>query len=244
MNKKEIILNADGSAVCRSITEEACNIVESMGELLSSKKARAARNVGKCGNRLVHLVLAENESWLVTPMDMLKLKMSWRVVDTILLPTPTCSGSTPVHPVVAMEWSPSLSGIPLYFITKLGGSLVPNKRDNWLLAFDATNKSYHLPLPNIFEDGSVCMGNYDGAGDCMLQAQERALAQLEASNWNTDLYDSARQQRLEYLVRYGINKLSPTVDEFIQMPVTGNWTSHCYPCEVAASRMARLVMPL
>ena len=55
---------------------------------------------------------------------------------------------------------------------------------------------YKLPLPNIYPDGRLCLGNgWTGNSPTLIGVLKNCLRQLNESSWNTDLPSPVEQTR-------------------------------------------------
>jgi hypothetical protein len=96
-------------------------------------------------------------------------------------------------PHLRMEWTPP-PGLTVFFVMLM----VANSDSSWsitrdrhyLLGVDNTKTVpgwFRLPLPNIYADGQVCMGNYTSQHPTIHACATAAIDQLLNSPWNSDL---------------------------------------------------------
>ena len=60
-------------------------------------------------------------------------------------------------------------------------------QQSFLIAYDSVKRAYLLPLPNLYDDCAICMGEFNGRDYSMQKSFQRALDQFEGSAWNSDL---------------------------------------------------------
>jgi hypothetical protein len=91
----------------------------------------------------------------------------------------------------------------------------------YLVALAMNKRTYLLPIPNLYEDGRVCLGreniNWAALGGIMPQ-MNRATEILQQTSWNTDLLRDCSKQT------QAIFRFDP---DGKQLPVEGTWIDHC-----------------
>lgn len=79
---------------------------------------------------------------------------------------------------------------------------------------------FRFVLPNIFEDGRLCMGNgYKNEQAQLLDLLPAALAHFRASTWNTDLLPASLTDT------HKLFRFDPT--SFQSLPCAGDWWAAC-----------------
>lgn len=97
----------------------------------------------------------------------------------------------------------------------------PERRPG-LIAVDTTSGVlYRLPLPNVYEDGTLCAGALEYAPTYPLPSGLGRFGSWELNKWNSDLIRRANGQ-YKSLIR-----LNPRTNTTIA-PKGGNWRSHCF----------------
>lgn len=94
--------------------------------------------------------------------------------------------------------------------------------DIYLIALSSAKKTYLLPLPNLYNEGKLCLGH--GIGDEFFaktgMAQlEKAIGILQGSIWNSDLLAHVRTSSTEAMFRFDADGS--------QLPIEGDWKSMC-----------------
>ena len=235
---KEIILLPTGESVLRAVKETPCDIVTDLAGLLCGQVSRLVRCAGIVDGRMVHILACASENFIIQPLEIMPVNMPWRMQDDTLLPSPAPAGCDSPNPLIRMDWRVPYE-MSLVFISKVGAMVKVEKKCNFLLAFDPEMRCYRLPLPNIFEDGSICMGDFDSHGTTIIEAHAKCWQQFKSAQWNTDLYSDDRIAKLEALISFKVTK-GVDKDEFDQIEVK-NWSNHCYTCETRASSAGRAV---
>ena len=88
---------------------------------------------------------------------------------------------------------------------------------------------YKLPLPNIYKEGRICMGEDYNPDDCTTSADESFKYALEVFNdavWNTDLTEYSTIEERESMWRWDLDSDSENCD-FI--PMDRDWENLCQP---------------
>lgn len=124
---------------------------------------------------------------------------------------------------VKFVWRADSAGIPLYFAiqnARHGLSLRPSSC--YLFALNEGN-AYRLPIPNIYEDCSVCMGDYSPSAHNLISNLQGNLDQFLNSNWNSDLIVSGKEN-LKSMFRF-----TPLAEGegFHQEPSSAYWVDLC-----------------
>lgn len=68
---------------------------------------------------------------------------------------------------------------------------------NWEMSYLVAHyntKLYQLPLPNIYDDSRLCLGNAWNQGKTITTIKEKVNERLDATEWNTDLYIAWKEQ--------------------------------------------------
>ena len=177
VTKTENILT-DKGVVRRRIEERLVAVNEDLIQRLADQSPRSCR-LG---------VLMDLESTLAIYKDCVAL--SFRI-DKIPLKTKFTPGDDFLYPSFAengllmyKEWVIPTDMEAYLTCVSFGESLKVI-----LSAWSSKEKQmYRLPLPNIYEDGSICMGdrfNYDGSD--LLASARRSIKSFKEAEWNRDL---------------------------------------------------------
>lgn len=113
----------------------------------------------------------------------------------------------------------------------------------YLVAFDNQNRTYRLPLSNLFEDCKLCHNIGNVHGPTAMDVVRKACEQFEKSEWNDHLYKDAtpeRRQSTKQMFRW-----KPTDDTFQQLPMElpsgKDWTALC--SKVAIDKLTSIIIP-
>lgn len=223
----EIILKPDGSAVRRVVDEVPCNVVDKIIEEMSQNAVRVIKHVGQIDGRAYSLIKTAKELYAVTILPELTINVPWKLSADGLM-RPQFDDQSGENPAMALKW-PSPPGMFLVFAARIygaGGAYETRAKDScYLLALDARFNSYMLPVPNLFETGYMCMGEFRGVDSDVHGAFEKAIRQLHSSKWNSDLYNGGRKAKVAHLMAF-----KPEGDKFTPVPYS-SWTSLLDRCE-------------
>lgn len=147
----------------------------------------------------------------------LPLRTKFKVHSGVLVPD-FASDDTPM----VMEWTPPPDMYIAMLIISANGSWVPTAQ--YLIAADSSGRTYRLPTSNVYDDCKMCTGKYASSGSTVADMVARSVEQLESSDWQRDLLQSADAPLTTKLFRY-----KPREKEgFDQMPYEAeHWTKLC-----------------
>jgi len=237
----EVVLLPSGELVCRRVQEMNTTFPQSV---LDQFIKAATINLGRLAypqdlkledediTAMVGSILAQASMTSITVVCQLHgLKFTSRFETANGLVTPVFGSPQASQGIttgaVRFNWSATDAGIPLWFGTQMGrrpnGTFTNQKC--YLFALDSSGHAYRLPIPNIYEDCSICMGEYypDTYSVCSLLSCQ--LNQFYMSNWNTDLM-MAKQAELKAMFRF---KPNTEGEGFYQLGVEGRWQDLCGP---------------
>lgn len=140
----------------------------------------------------------------------------------LLVPTFQKEGRETMERTLA--WTPP-GTMKLFMIVKAKSDLV-NKQwmlvESYLIAKAASAVPagfFRLPLPNIYPDGRVCLGNdFKGHSPTLLGVLKAAIRRLNESSWNTDMLPDMDESWK--LLRFNSTTLAAETPE-------GNWWDAC-----------------
>jgi hypothetical protein len=91
-----------------------------------------------------------------------------------------------------MEWDPNMIGMRLWYVAVFKQALGQyHYVDSYLCAKSNNGKVYRRPpLPNIYQDGKICIGSVPAASESLALAFEKALEAFNSGRWNTDLLEN------------------------------------------------------
>jgi hypothetical protein len=97
--------------------------------------------------------------------------------------------------------------------------------NQWLLAFTADRRCFKLPLANVYDDGRLCNGTFEMNQPDVMAAAMAELTQFENSSWNSDLNNDAVQAGANNMFRFRLSTEGEA--PYSQLPIIGNWETHC-----------------
>lgn len=124
--------------------------------------------------------------------------------------------SPPEHEA-AYDWAPLTAGMRMFFASVFKfqeGRYVWNM--SYLVCKAPKRKEiFRPPLPNIFSDARMCMGNdYSHSSPCLADAFAHSLAHLDASKWNADAMEGLTLDNMKALFSFKDNKQVPPPKDY------------------------------
>jgi len=232
----EIVLKSDGTAIRRTYTERPCNVVDKIQESMSQNVTRVIKRVGVIDSIPYHLVRSGTETFAVMTLPSLNLTTPWKM-DSDGLMRPLFDDASGENPSMQLAWPPS-PGMALVFAARIytidAGRVATRYKDAcYLLAMDSSFKSFLLPLPNLFDTGYMCMGEFDGTDATIHGAFQKAYNQLQHSKWNADLYSSDRKSKVKQMMAF-----KPEGEKFVPVPCK-EWAGLLSRCEGVTIEMLK-----
>lgn len=157
---------------------------------------------------------------------------AWTELGKVLLSTVyTANRDGSVHPLfkpkpvtsppeheATMEWVPAHARMRLFFVTVFnqGGGLYAWKSSYLIAKHPQRKEIFRPPLPNIFNDARLCMGNsYVGGGICLADAFLHSLNHINQSKWNSDAMEGMDEACMKALYTFNKDgKQVPTDSEY------------------------------
>lgn len=214
---KHLVLKDDGIHEV-SITTRRLKTEQQVLDILCDGRLSSIPDVFSVGGSRAHLKHAPPRyNYVTVEVPHIVLNANFEVVDDLILPKFLGKHVTPAMPLRPI-WTPP-GDCRLRFLV-CADSLTATVCH--LVAFDSSSKAYRLPLPNIFEDCKVCMGEYDPTGKNLHQTACISVDQFFGSPWNTDLLDDDRLNSSRELFRW-----KPSGDKLDQVYPAEHWTTYC-----------------
>jgi hypothetical protein len=148
--------------------------------------------------------------------------------------TPTLSSAS--DPVLDLLWEP-----PASCLMKLAVMVVLDQNSlfyavskSWLFMFDGSARCWRLPIGNLYDDCSVCLGEFEYLDVTSLGAAQRAYNQFWNGHWNADLMTSTKVDQMRRMFRF-------TPETMAQEPPPTTWADYCY--KVANPIVERVILP-
>ncbi len=108
-------------------------------------------------------------------------------------------------------------------VTPFGTTYKIHSAGTYLFALGVKNRSYRLPLPNIYDDGHICTGVGDVVMHSPVEAFLDCLTRFMKSQWNADLANEPMRTRAAQLFQF---KVVP--DGFKALAAPKEWASLCW----------------
>jgi hypothetical protein len=243
-NTKEILLSDDGRVFRREIVQREV-VMDEAAVFAAMKegqktKIRDALLVGKMptGLCIVCDKTTTIQTYATIPLKFVRFNTGFRMVGDVVVPVfekPTSS-----TPRFNVDWDldKACAGkVRLWFLVKTKSDAGnPNHYiyECYLAATSTSNKTYRIPLSNVYDDCKVCMGDYNTEHPTLQQALDAALEQFLTSPWNADLRKSSEKSDAFF-------RFKPENAGFETLPVVGQWNNLCERVELPALEF--LVLP-
>lgn len=216
---QEYILQSDGVIKRRTVEEAVVNVRPQVLQRLAKNVQLKVVNlmdhpeIGRC-----HLsVTPTGHLWSVV-LKTINFNCPFTLKDGVMVP----NFANNKEPVMNLEWAvPESIKARLAVLCALDGEQWRAQKV-WLFAFASTGASYRMPLANIYEDCSVCTGDYDQWASTSVDALLRAVRQFRGSQWNQDLWYSGTQEHTVRFVRF-----DPKATPFKAIVPDSPWTNLC-----------------
>lgn len=158
------------------------------------------------GDRPAHIQTKSGSIIVWTEIKRLKLATIWTMMrDGSRFPLFKPKAGEPPEFEATMEWDPLMAGMRLFFASVYqftGGQYV--WQVSYLLGKAPKRKEiFRPPLPNIFSDARLCMGNdYQHTGKCLADAFLHNLNHLETSRWNDHAMEGLAGEHIKSLYTF------------------------------------------
>lgn len=232
MNDHYIRLNVDGSVQDVQVVVSDRSLNKDLLQNFGSKVARVTTNIVQVEGQPFGIAATGTELYAFVTLKGLTLRTGFRMgIDKILRPVYPYKGDPDVLKDDGISFSPIWTpptSMKLVFATKvLEFRTRPQTSHNhccYLMAYHGKT-CWRLPLPNVYDNCDICMGQFDGRADSVLAAFMKAYDQFNNSTWNSDLLDSSRKEKSDALFHF-----IPTADAFVQdnTSIPENWTILCF----------------
>jgi hypothetical protein len=229
-----IRINPDGTCFSVQESQEPRELSSKIAESFASEMIHKIHNAFHFGDNAVNMSFKKSELFAFTKLKSIILTSHYNLNpdDKILRPVfiKTEDSSSKQYPIMSPRWT-CPDSMSLYFVSKIYGwntrmTLPKTQPDqsNYLFALDANKVAWKLPLPNIFDDGAICMGRFDGSSTSIQGAFAMALGQFYNSAWNSDLNSSQTSQKAGSMFMF-----KPTETSVEQMPMdeATHWSNLC-----------------
>lgn len=239
MDSMEYVIKSDGTVTRRCISELNIEVPDSALAPLTKRSAVGSLNLMTLqGYGVASANVASDGSsavWTV-PIKEVLIRGGFKLVDGIMLPHFAKKDTVDVNQMEMLWTAP----MPLFLVPMLSWN---TRKSRWsapklyFWARDTRGGYYKLPLPNIFDDGSVCEGREIGFFPTQLEAVMDALNTFRNSIWNADLWNMVEESQRMF-------RFKPTNDGFQQLPMDANtWVNLCVK-SVNTEIQSKILLPL
>ncbi len=185
---KQIIIEQSGRTVVRSYTDTEVNLRREVAATIADTGVVVARRVAAIEHpgdgerlRVSAGITSAGHMWVI-PLQTLRLLCGIRSREGVVMLN--FEGTE----AVAMLWTPPRS-MRLVLACDLYPDNVRWYVDKcYLMALDEQDRAWRLPIANVFDDSSLCTGNFQRFGNSALDVVVASYNQFRASPWNADLY--------------------------------------------------------
>lgn len=226
--------NPDGTSQYIVVTSLDRDLPAELMKQFGQSVQRTVRNVFANGGVPFSLTVTRNECYVYATLSELVIASHYKLgKDKILRPQfidkDSDSKDLPLFPA---RWKVP-GNMRLVFASRIkyyktATPKTVHDAGNWLMAFDDQMRVWKLPLPNLYDDSSLCMGTFAGVANDIQSASRLAFEQLIKSDWNSHLMNGANEHS------DAMFKFKPGEKEVECIPFTGDWTKHC-PMKVATA---------
>jgi hypothetical protein len=208
-------------------------------EIFLGPQAEIVRALAKTVPRVIKGVMSEDETLAVTASGLsVARRLRYLKMNTFFRPTVDVSERVSLVPVwkqgkpaatqMNLVWTPpSTMGLYLVLYWEVGtaGSINSVEPVPYLVAASVNKRTYLLPIPNLYDDGKICLGRDETSRAQTFRTLGGLGAQLDAATkilqettWNVDLLRNVSGHTQD-MFRFDADGK--------QMPVPNDWTEHC-----------------
>ena len=231
METKEWIIREDGN-ICERVTREReLEAEQSVLDALAANVFRSTRNIMKVPDwGLAHASIGPADIIWSIRIERIPLQARFRLVNKVLVPA---FGSTS-ELEMPMVWQAPQQVRLMFAVRTEFIETCHCASNNWLIAYNQANNAYRLPLPNLYDDCTICTGDFDDSHDTAAQCVIASLEQFKKSQWNSDLMRTTEQSQKFFRFR-------PADESFETLPIdAADWTTLCD--KVSTAIMDRIIL--
>lgn len=171
------------------------------------------------GGKMAHIQTRSDSIICWTELQMLRISTVYTIArDGTRYPVfkPAPAPDTAEHEF-AFDWDPKLAGMRLFFTSTM---MFADRNYHWNASYlvakaEKRKELFRPPLPNIFADSRMCLGNdYQHRSACLADAFAHTLAHLDSSKWNHDAMENLTADTVKVLYSFKDNKQVPIPKEF------------------------------
>lgn len=224
----EIVLKPDGSLIRRSSVETPIAAPDALIERLSAKASCVIADVFSIQGQPAHAKQVDGRTYVTVDLQQIPMRNYWELDGKKFRPRFVQEGAPLPETYIdtTIIWLPP-SGMRLKFLVLLNTGTRDGKTE-WVVenayfaAVDVENRTWRLPLPNIFNDLRCCTGNFDNKATDLRGAVDKVVSQFFNSRWGSHLTENHDSTQTEALFSFEpVNGVKQSV------PFTGDWTKYC-----------------
>lgn len=217
MEKSEIIIQNDGVLIERTIRERELCAEQTVLDALTEPVTRVIRNVFVIADwGTVHANVAANDTLWSLAIDRIPLNARFRLINDVLVPV----FASPTDLEMPLVWKAPKDLKLIFAISTTFEEEEVSVSGNWLFAC-RDKWMYRLPLPNLHDECSICMGSFESGGATVTECILASIEQFSKSKWNADLMRTTEQSQKFF-------RFKPTNETFQILPVAAeDWTALC-----------------
>lgn len=211
--EKYVRINADGSSDFVTTTRSPRLISEAMARQFAGDASFIMRNVFEANLKgfpafRSHLISTQASRTVVTRLPFIRLNCHFELMKDGMLSPKFFHRNQPEKEKFiksSLQWSPPEDMILMFACPLIGFNnprITSSDSKPYLIAYNPQKQAWVLPLPNLYEDCSVCNGQFDGNGTSYQMAFEKCLQQFLLSDWNTDLINSTNAVYAQRMFRF------------------------------------------
>lgn len=231
IEKQYVSLNSDGSV--EYVTEQRShrNLNGDIIAKIGSLAVRHTPRVFMQEENPVGILASDAELFAYMFTKTLKINCTFKVnadktLSPIYLNKDGKAGNPNRYPQFIAQWKVPES-MRLMFAAKVSymgsQSLIGYKSACLLIAWDSAKRARRLPLPNLYDNCYMCMGEYNGLGKNIQESFAKAVGQLDMAEWSSDLLTNDRLEGSDAMLKF-----KPAEGgDMESIPFTENWASLC-----------------
>lgn len=241
----EILLDAEGRFFRRDIIQKEVAINEDVvfAAFKSEQKVRL-RDAMMVGKNLTSLSIVSERTGFINVhatirLNTLRLNTGFKMMDDAMVPV--FEPPDAKKPRFNVDWDVNIAcagKVKLWFFvqTRHKPDEAHTVGECFIVATSATNRTYRIPLANVYDNCAVCMGDrWDGqVQPTLYSALDAAYEQFCNSPWNADLKRAT--EKSDAFFRFKAKN-----DGFETLPVNGQWSNLCE--RVSLPSLENLVLP-
>ena len=214
--EKFIRINEDGTSEFCTLNRSPRLISQAFARQFAGDAKLSMRNVMEAKVNgfppfVTHLVASNTQRLLVTKLPFLRLTCHFELDKEGLLVPHFFNRNQPEKDKFiqsSLQWTPPPDMTLMFASFIRGYEAVPirhlSTQDSkpYLIAFNPQKQAWVLPLPNLYDDCTVCNGEFNGMGGTYQSAFEKCLQQFLSAAWNTDLINNSKMEFCKSLFKF------------------------------------------